>query len=163
MKNYWLSLSIFGAFIYGSFSLLLELVNSKIKADDDAQFGYGLFLAVIQIPIIIIAYSLWHYYNPKSRKVLLKNINWRLIGATIIAGFLIGPVHTLVINAGGSVGQQTMYSLAILPVIIGGRLFLKEKLNRKQWAGIVFAALGAYLMSTGKDKADSSEAFISTL
>ena len=163
MKNYWLSLSIFGAFIYGSFSLLLELVNSKIKADDDAQFGYGLFLAVIQIPIIIIAYSLWHYYNPKSRKVLLKNINWRLIGATIIAGFLIGPVHTLVINAGGSVGQQTMYSLAIIPVIIGGRLFLKEKLNSKQWTGIVFAALGAYLMSTGKDKADSSEAFISTL
>ena len=163
MKNYWLSLSIFGAFIYGSFSLLLELVNSKIKADDDAQFGYGLFLAVIQIPIIIIAYSLWHYYNPKSRKVLLKNINWRLMGATIIAGFLIGPVHTLVINAGGSVGQQTMYSLAIIPVIIGGRLFLKEKLNSKQWTGIVFAALGAYLMSTGKDKADSSEAFISTL
>ena len=163
MRNYWFSLSLFGAFIYGSFSLLLELVDSKIKADDDAQFGYGLFLAVIQIPIIIIAYSLWHYYNPKSRKVLLKNINWRLIGATIIAGFLIGPVHTLVINAGGSVGQQTMYSLAILPVIIGGRIFLKEKLNRKQWAGIVFAALAAYLMSTGKDKADSSEAFISTL
>ena len=100
---------------------------------------------------------------PDTEKVLLKNINWRLIGATIIAGFLIGPVHTLVINAGGSVGQQTMYSLAILPVIIGGRIFLKEKLNRKQWAGIVFAALAAYLMSTGKDKADSSEAFISTL
>lgn len=163
MKNYWIGLSLFGAFIYGSFSLLLELVDPKIKADESAQFGYGIFLAVIQIPIIIISYLLWHYYNPKSRKVLLKNINWKLIAVTIIAGFLIGPVHTLVINAGGSIGQQTMYSLAIIPVLIGGRIFLKEKLNIKQWGGILFAALGAYLMSTGEHKEDSSEAFISTL
>lgn len=163
MKNYWFPLSLFGAFIYGSFSLLLELVAPKIKADENAQFGYGLILAVIQIPLIIISYSVWHMYNPKSRKVLINNLDWKIIVATIVFGFLIGPVHTLVINAGGSVGQQTMYSLAIIPVLLGGWFFLKENLTRKQWIGIVFAALGAYLMSTSKDKSDSSEAFISTL
>ena len=163
MKNYWFPLSLFGAIIYGSFSLLLEMISPKIKADENAQFGYGLILAVIQIPIIIISYSIWHFYNPKSRKVLIKNLDWKIIAATIVIGFLIGPVHTLVINAGGSIGQQTMYSLAIIPVLIGGWFLLKETLTRKQWAGIAFAALGAYLMSTGKDKSDSSEAFISTL
>jgi drug/metabolite transporter (DMT)-like permease len=163
MKNYWFPLSLFGAFIYGSFSLLLELVSPKIKKDADAQFGYGLILAVIQIPLIIVSYSIWHIYNPKSRKTLINNLDWKIIAATIVVGFLIGPVHTLVINAGGSVGQQTMYSLAIIPVLLGGWFFLNERLTRQQWAGIVLAAFGAYLMSTGKDKADSSEAFISTL
>lgn len=163
MNNYWFPLALFGALIYGSFSLLLELISPKIKKDTDAQFGYGLILAVIQIPLIIISYSIWHFYNPKSRKTLINNLDWKIIAATIIVGFLIGPVHTLVINAGGSVGQQTMYSLAIIPVLIGGWFFLNEQLTRQQWAGIVFAALGAYLMSTGKDKSDSSEAFISTL
>jgi drug/metabolite transporter (DMT)-like permease len=163
MKSYWLPLSLFGALIYGSFSLLLELISPKIKSSESAQFGYGLILAVIQIPIVIIAYSLWHYYNPKDSKILIKNLDWRIITATILVGFLIGPVHTLVINAGGSVGQQTMYSLAILPVLIGGWVLMKERLTKKQWVGIGCAALGAYLMSTGKDKSDSSEAFISTL
>lgn len=163
MKNYWFPLSLIGAAIYGSFSLLLELVDPKIKADENAQFGYGLILAVIQIPIIIISYGVWHLYNPKARKVLINNLNWKIIAMTILFGFSIGPVHTLVINAGGSVGQQTMYSLAIIPVLVGGWFFLKESLSRKQWIGIIFAAVGAYLMSTGTDKADSSEAFISTL
>ena len=163
MKSYWLPLSLVGALIYGSFSLLLEFVSPKIKSSESAQFGYGLILAVIQIPIIIIAYGLWHYYNPKDRKILIKNLDWKLIAATILFGFLIGPIHTLVINAGGTVGQQTMYSLAIIPVLLGGWFFLKERLTKKQWIGIGCAALGAYLMSTGKDKSDSSEAFISTM
>ena len=163
MKSYWFPLSLFGALIYGSFSLLLELVSPKIKSSESAQFGYGLILAVIQIPIVIIAYGLWHYYNPKDSKILIKNLDWKIIAATIVVGFLIGPVHTLVINAGGTVGQQTMYSLAIIPVLLGGWFFLKERLTKKQWVGIGCAALGAYLMSTSKDKSDSSEAFISTM
>jgi drug/metabolite transporter (DMT)-like permease len=152
MKNYWVPLSIIGAIIYGSFSLLLELVDPAIKKDTNAQFGYGLFLGIVQIPIIIISYALWYYLYPESRKVLLKNINWKIIALTIIVGILIGPIHTLVINAGGSVGQQTMYSLAIVPVIFGGWYLLKEELTTKQWIGIAFAALGAYLMSSGKHK-----------
>jgi drug/metabolite transporter (DMT)-like permease len=152
MKNYWVPLSIIGAIIYGSFSLLLELVDPAIKKDTNAQFGYGLFLGFVQIPIIIISYALWYYLYPESRKVLLKNINWKIIALTIIVGILIGPIHTLVINAGGSVGQQTMYSLAIVPVIFGGWYLLKEELTTKQWIGIAFAALGAYLMSSGKHK-----------
>lgn len=152
MKNYWVPLSIFGAIIYGSFSLLLELVDPAIKNDTNAQFGYGLFLGFIQIPIILIIYGIWYYMFPDSRKLLMKNINWKIIALTIIVGILIGPVHTLVINAGGSVGQQTMYSLAILPVIFGGRYLLKEDLSIQQWVGIGFAALGAYLMSSGKHK-----------
>lgn len=163
MKSYWFPLSLFGALIYGSFSLLLELISPKIKSSGSVQVGYGLILAVIQIPIVLISYGLWQYYNPKDSKTLIKNIDWRIMAATVIFSILIQPVHTLVINAGGSVGQQTMYSLAIVPVIIGGWVLMKERLSLKQWVGIGCAALGAYLMSTGKDKSDSSEAFISTM
>jgi len=156
MKSYWFPLSLFGALIYGSFSLLLELISPIIKSNESAQLGYGLILAVIQTPMVLLSYGLWYYYNPKDSKILIKNIDWRIMAATVIFSVLIQPVHTLVINAGGSVGQQTMYSLAILPVIIGGWLLMKERLNIKQWTGIAFAAFGAYLMSTGKEKSKSS-------
>ena len=75
-------------------------------------------------------------------------MDWKIILLTIAVGFLIGPVHTLVINAGGSIGQQTMYTLAIIPVLLGSWFFFKESLSLKQWVGLVFAGIGAFLMTS---------------
>ena len=148
MKFNWVPLSLFGALIYGSFSLLLGLISPKIKQDEDAQFGYGIFLTFLQVPISIIFYLIWAKLNPKSNKVLIKNVDWKIILLTIAVGFLINPAHTMVINAGGSVGQQTMYSLAIIPVLLGSWFFFKETLSMKQWLGLVFAGIGAFLMAS---------------
>lgn len=149
MKSNWFPFSLLGAFIYGSYSLLLEMVSPELKAHQGAQFGYGLLLVVLQTPIILLLYKLWSMYNKEDNKILLKNLNWKIMLSTMLFNVLIGPVHILVINAGGSVGQQAMYSLAIIPVLIGGRIIFKESLNLKQWLGIGMAASGAYLMSSG--------------
>tara|TARA_B100000035_G_C20990468_1_gene549903 strand:- start:140 stop:616 length:477 start_codon:yes stop_codon:yes gene_type:complete len=148
MKVNWVPLALLGAIIYGSFSFLLSAISPKIKQDEDAQFGYGIFIPFLQVPISILFYLIWAKLNPKSNKILIKNVDWKIILLTIAVGFLIGPVHTLVINAGGSIGQQTMYTLAIIPVLLGSWFFFKESLSLKQWIGLVFAGIGAFLMTS---------------
>ena len=59
------------------------------------------------------------------------------------------PVHSIVINAGGSLGQQTMYSLAIaIPVLIAGYFISSESLKSIQWLGILLAVIGTVLMNS---------------
>ena len=143
----WIPLSLFGAFLYGTFSFMLSFVDKKIKNSESAQFGYGMILAMGSGIIALIVYLAWKHKEPKTAKMLEGNMNWKIIIITLLFSVMITPAHTLVINQGGSVGQQMMYSLAIIPVLVGSRYFFKEKLNTKQWIGLVFAGIGAYLMS----------------
>lgn len=150
MKSYWLPLAILGAVIYGTFSLLLGVVSPEIKKDTKAQFGFGLLIAIIAIPLNTTMFFIWKNKYPKSYATLFKYINWPMFLLLVIIAISTNPVHTLVFNAGGSLGQQTMYSLAIVPVILGSALFLKEHLNIKQWIGIVLAGLGTFFMTSKK-------------
>jgi drug/metabolite transporter (DMT)-like permease len=149
----WVPLALLGALVYGGFSFLLSFIDPKIKANESAQVGYGLLLAVVQVPLNIIMFYLWSMKNKDSvSKVLWKNVNWKIALITVIAGFLITPVHTIVINAGGAVAQQTMYSLAIVPVIIGSWVFFKQGLTKRQWLGLILAGLGSWLMGDKSKK-----------
>lgn len=142
----WLPQALLGAFIYGSYSFLLSYVSPEIKKDQGAQLGYGLTLGLARIPIAIILYVIWAHKQKTSKDTLHKFINWKIILLTLAFGCLIDPVHTLVVNAGGSVGHQTMYSLSILPVLIGSYLIFSKNLNVKNWIGIAASCLGMWLM-----------------
>ncbi len=152
MNLSWFPLSIFGAFIYGSFSFSLALVSEKIKNNESVQFGYGILLMIIQIPLVFIIFGIWAYKNKNDYKILVKNLNWKILALTLAFGILINPAHAMVINAGGSIGQQTMYSLAIIPVLIGSWFFFRERLNLQQWSGLILAGIGAFLMSYKNEK-----------
>ena len=65
MNLSWFPLSIFGAFIYGSFSFSLALVSEKIKNNESVQFGYGILLMIIQIPLVFIIFGIWAYKKQK--------------------------------------------------------------------------------------------------
>ena len=148
MNISWIPLSILSDFIYGSFSFSLTLVSDKIKNNESVQFGYGILLMIIQIPIVFIIFAIWAYKNKNDYKILVKNLDWKILALTLAFGILINPAHAMVINAGGSIGQQTMYSLAILPVLFGGWFILKERLTIMQWIGIVLAGSGTILMNS---------------
>lgn len=150
MKSYWFPIAVLGALIYGTFSLLLGVVSPEIKKDSNAQLGFGLMIAIIAIPVNLTMFFIWKYKYPKSYETLFKYINWPVFFLLVIIAITTNPVHTLVFNAGGSLGQQTMYSLAIVPVILGSWLILKEHLNTKQWLGIVIAGLGTFFMTSKK-------------
>lgn len=148
MKSYWLWLSLLGAFLYGTFSLLFGIVAPEIKQDTAAQFGYGLLIAIVAFPINTAIFLYWMYKNKKSGKVLLKHINWVLFLLLVVFGAATNPLHSIVFNSGGSLGQQTMYSLAIIPVLLGGWFLLNERLTPLQWLGIGCAGLGTIFMNS---------------
>jgi drug/metabolite transporter (DMT)-like permease len=148
MKSYWLWLALLGALLYGTFSLLFGIVAPEIKADTAAQFGYGLLIAIVAFPINTSLFLFWRHKNKKSNKTLFKHINWTLFILLVLFGAATNPLHSIVFNTGGSLGQQTMYSLAILPVLFGGWFILKERLTIMQWIGIILAGSGTFLMNS---------------
>ncbi len=154
MNDYtWFPLSLIGALVYGGYSMLLSLMNPQLKADKNAQLGYGVLLALVNIPLNIIAfYFCDKEYKKTASKVLWNNLNWKVVGVTVLIRFLIDPVHAVVINAGGAVAQQTMYSLAIIPVLLGSWIVFKESLTLKQWIGLFMAGGGAWLMGVKSEK-----------
>ena len=93
-------------------------------------------------------YAIWRNKEKNTAIMLEKNISWKIVALTLVVSIMITPMHALVINQGGSVGQQMMYALAIIPVLIGSRIFFNERLNNKQIAGLVLAGLGAFLMGS---------------
>lgn len=143
----WVPLSLLGAFLYGTFSFMLSFVDEKIKKSESAQFGYGMILAIASGILALVMYSVWRMRDKKTAKMLEANIDWRIVVVTLIFSIMITPMHALVINQGGSVGQQTMYALAIIPVLIGSRIVYGEQLSHSQIGGLVIAGIGAYLMS----------------
>ena len=148
MKFSWVPLAILGAFVYGSYSFLLGYVAPEIKQHQGAQMGYGLTLGIARIPISIILYAVWYFTSKQDRTYLHQYINWKTILLTLIFGILIDPVHTLVVNAGGSVGHQAMFSLSIIPVILGGLFFFHKHLGIRKWIGIVLSCASMWLMTT---------------
>ena len=143
----WVPIALFGALIYGSFSLMLAMVDKKIRSDKLAQVGYGLILSMCSgVVAALIFFLFYKKHYKKHADVVLQNINWKIVIGTLIFSVLIQPTHTMVMNEGGSIGQQTMYSLAIIPVLLGTWFFFGEVLTIKQWIGLVFAGIGAFLM-----------------
>lgn len=143
----WIPLALFGAFIYGSYSLMLMMVHENIRKDKIAQIGYSLILSMCFGLVITPIYFL--YYNTHHKKhadILLKYIDWKFVVLLLVVGLAGGPLHLLVLNSGGSVAQQTMMSLSIIPIVLGSRLFLGEVLTTKQWLGLILAGIGAFLM-----------------
>ena len=144
----WFPLSLLGALFYGTFSFMLSFVDSKIKRSESAQFGYGMILAMASGLLAAIMYVIWRIKDKNTAIMLEQNISWKIVAATLVVSIMITPMHALVINQGGSVGQQTMYALAIIPVLIGSRIFFGERLNNKQIAGLVLAGIGSFLMGS---------------
>lgn len=144
---HWVPIALFGALIYGSFSLMLAMVDKSIKNDKLAQVGYGLVLSMCSGIVASLIFFL--YYRPHYKKhadIVMKNINWKVVAMTLLFSVMIQPTHTLVMNEGGSVGQQTMYALAIVPVLLGTWFYFGEKLTLYQWIGLVLAGSGSFLM-----------------
>tara|TARA_A200000113_G_scaffold106241_1_gene95461 strand:+ start:1562 stop:2047 length:486 start_codon:yes stop_codon:yes gene_type:complete len=144
----WIPLSLIGALFYGTFSFMLSFVDDKIKKSESAQFGYGMILAIASGILAAIMYAIWRIKEKNTAIMLEKNISWKIVALTLVVSIMITPMHALVINQGGSVGQQMMYALAIIPVLIGSRIFFNERLNNKQIAGLMLAGLGAFLMGS---------------
>lgn len=144
---HWVPVALFGALLYGSFSLMFAMVDNNIKNDKLAQIGYGLILSMgsgIVASLIYFLYYRLHY--KKQADVLMKYINWKVVAITLLCSVMINPIHTLVMILGGSVGQQTMYSLAIVPLLLGMWFYFGETLTMYQWVGLVLAGSGSFLM-----------------
>lgn len=146
MDQYWVYYAILGAFIYGTFSFLLSYIDKNLKNDLMAQLGLGFVVNVASIPFYISAFYIWHLLNPGKIPILLKNIKWVVIFLVILLDLMTSPIHSLVINTGGSLGQQSMYSLTIIPLLILNYLIFNERLNRIQWLGILIAIIATSLM-----------------
>lgn len=144
----WVPLSLLGALFYGTFSFMLSFVDSKIKKSESAQFGYGMILAIVSGMLAAVMYFVWRIKDKKTAIMLEQNIDWKIIALTLVVSIMITPMHALVINQGGSVGQQTMYALAIIPVLVGSRIFFGERLSYKQITGLILAGIGSFLMSS---------------
>ena len=145
----WVPLALFGALVYGSYSLMLMMVHDKIRKDKIAQVGYSLIFSICFGIIITPIYFLYFNVHHKEKaNIVLKYIDWKIVLALLVIGLSIGPVHVLVMNAGGSIGQQTMMSLSIVPTLIGSWLFFGQVLNIKQWIGLILAGVGAFLMGS---------------
>jgi drug/metabolite transporter (DMT)-like permease len=140
-------LSLLGALLYGTFSFLLSFIDEKIKKSESAQFGYGIILAMASGILALVMYLVWRMRENKTANMLESNIDWRIIALILLCSIMITPMHAMVINQGGSVGQQTMYAVAIIPLIIGSKIIYGEQLSHSQIGGFVFAGIGAYLMS----------------
>ena len=145
----WLPLAIIGALIYGSYSLMLMMVHNKIKKDKIAQIGYSFILSMcFGLIITPIYFFYFNIHHKEKANIILKYIDWKIVLALLMIGLLSGPLHLVVLNAGGSIGQQTMMSLSIIPVLVGSWLFFGQTLNIKQLIGLILAGIGAFLMGS---------------
>lgn len=145
-KQNWLPVTAMAALLYGLYSFSFAFISPNLKANHNAQFGYGVLIALLSIPINVIGLYIWWKKNPSDAKVLMSNLSWKLLLFTILVRFTIDPIHTVVINSGGSIANQTMYTLAILPVLAGMYYFFHERLLKTQWFGLVLAALAMFFM-----------------
>ena len=148
LKSHWFELALIGALAYGSFSLIFSMVHKSIKRDMNAQIAYGSLVDVMTFPFVLVIFLLWSYRYPESYTILMDNMNCPLFMVFILFAVSTKPVHSIVINAGGSLGQQTMYSLAIVPVLIAGYFISSESLKSIQWLGILLAVIGTVLMNS---------------
>jgi drug/metabolite transporter (DMT)-like permease len=142
----WIPISLLGAGVYGVFSFMLSFIHEDIKNDESAQLGYGLIIAICAGILAAVMYTLWRTSNGKSAKLLESSLNYKVIAATLLFALMTNPIHAMAINKGGSVGQQVMYGLAIVPVLVLSWHFHGEQLSYKQWVGLALAGSGAFLM-----------------
>tara|TARA_Y100000816_G_scaffold291665_1_gene283760 strand:+ start:8308 stop:8757 length:450 start_codon:yes stop_codon:yes gene_type:complete len=146
MKMHWFPIALFGALVYGTFSTLFTLVPKEIKEDKNAQIGYALLIVLFSLPVNMLMLAYIHRKSPISTKNVFKYTNWWLFSLLIFINLIYNPLHSLIINSGGSVAQETTYALSILPVLFGSWYFLNERLSFYQWMGVALAASGAFLM-----------------
>ena len=154
MSLSWVPYSLFGALIYGSMSFSLGFVSPKIKKSLTGQMGYGFVYCALSGLLSIIALLGLKTHMSKDINTMISNIDVRVLALTAILNMMVNPIHAVVMNEGGSVGQQTMYSLAIIPVLVGEAFFYGEKLSIKQIIGIILAGGGAYLMASGRKRSE---------
>ena len=145
-KN-WLLISIFGALIYGVFSLLFGILPDEIKKDEMAQLGYGMLIVMFSLPIHLCFLGTINRVSPKSIETLYKYFSWKILAFLCITNVIYNPLHSLIFNAGGTLGHQITYTAAIIPVLLGGYFFLNEKLGIRHWVGILLAGLGTFFMT----------------
>ena len=68
-----------------------------------------------------MANFLTYIFYESSFNIVYKNINWIPFILTCFLSLAVLPLHSLVINSGGPIGQEIMYTVAIIPVIIFSR------------------------------------------
>ena len=151
LKNkLWILYAILGALVYGIFSFGLEYISPEIKKEPLAVVVYGILVSLTTGCFVFIFFIIWSLLYPTLYKTLIKEMNYKLILLTTIVAGLITPIHSLTINTGGSLGQQIMYTCAIIPILIGSYIYSNERLNKYQIFGIILAILGTFLMSHKK-------------
>ena len=146
MNNNWLIIALIGALSYGTFSFLLSFISNNIKNNRKLEFIYGNMVNLYSLFFSYIIFGIWFFYNQDKSKILFDNLNWFIVLITILFDMGTNPIHTAVINSGGSVGQQTMYSLTIIPVIVLGYLVLNQRIKYLQIMGIILASLATLIM-----------------
>ena len=146
MNNNWLIIALIGALSYGTFSFLLSFISNNIKNNRKLEFIYGNMVTLYSLFFSYIIFGIWFFFNKDKSKILFDNLNWFIVLITILFDMGTNPIHTAVINSGGSVGQQTMYSLTIIPVIVLGYLILNQRIKYLQIMGIILASLATLIM-----------------
>ena len=146
MNNNWLIIALIGALSYGTFSFLLSFISNNIKNNRKLEFIYGNMVNLYSLFFSYIIFGIWFFFNQDKSKILFDNLNWFIVLITILFDMGTNPIHTAVINSGGSVGQQTMYSLTIIPVIVLGYLVLNQRIKYLQIMGIILASLATLIM-----------------
>ena len=147
IKQYWIIIALFGAIIYGSFSLLLTFLNDKLKKNHKLIFGYGLFVDLWRIIPYFFLLCTILFIKPEIYNIVKDNMDFKILLLVAFISAFITPIHALVVNKAGTVGQETMYTLAIIPVMIGGYFVLNERLSLYQLLGIILGGVGTIFMS----------------
>lgn len=147
MNKHWINFALFGALWYGIYSFLLEFIDKEISNSLNLSLGYGLLIGCLGTPLVFIIYGIIHIYLYPYTKIVFTNLNWKIFYYTALLAVLTLPLHSLVINSGASLGQEVMYTTAIIPVLIFSWYFHKERLSKRHWLGIVLAAFSVFLMN----------------
>ena len=136
----WLWLSLLTVLVWGAWGLQSKLIVDRMSPwMNQVLFPIGL------LPIIV-----WALRSPSLRAVPGKAVRGATSGLlTGIFGGIGNVAFFLAFSTGGKASIVTpLVGLAPLITVILALLFLKEKINRSQTAGLLLALVSIYLLST---------------
>ena len=128
--------------IWGSLPLYLLLV------DEVPPLEFVAWRTLFTLPICLVL-VIGRRRMPQLREVLT---NRKAMRTLVMSSALIGInwwVYIWAIQQGFVYATSLGYYILPLVMMVLGLVFLKEKLNRRQWAAVGFAALGVGALATG--------------
>jgi bacterial/archaeal transporter family protein len=138
----WLLWSIVTIVLWGTWGLVSKIASEGV----DAYANQLLYTAGLAPLLVFVAFTVYKQNTDESRKRRLQGIFWAFLTGILGGGGNIFFFQALVKGGKASIVAPVTALFPMVTVLLA-LLFLKERLGRLQWIGLILAFAAIYLLS----------------